>query len=124
MFHDLILNGINPDGTIFRPGAGIVRALQEATGVLAVENWAAVAEAGRWIAERYPEQQPKKYGCSSWRQIVQETRFFELRYFEVGERRVARDRKKRPAKPNRTSFEGRRHLTPHTAGLIGELLGN
>lgn len=100
-FHDLVVNGIHPDGTVFWPGAGIVRALQEASGVLAVEGWTTVAEAGRWIAERYPEQRPEKYGCSSWRQVVHESRFFELRYFEVGALRVARYRdKKRPANPS------------------------
>ena len=30
-FHDLLVNAINPDGTVFWPGAGIVRALQEAS---------------------------------------------------------------------------------------------
>lgn len=100
-FRDSMLNGINPDGTVFWPGSAIVRALQEAASELAVEGWTTVAEAGRWIAERYPEQQPAKYGCSSWRQIVHESRFFELRYFEVGGRRFARYREKdRPANPN------------------------
>lgn len=99
-FHDLVGNGIHPDGTVFWPGAGIVRALQEASSELAVEGWTTVEEAGRWIAERYPEQQPAKYGCSSWRHVVHESRFFELRYFEVGGRRVARYREKdRPANP-------------------------
>lgn len=99
-FHDLVVNGIHPDGTVFWPGAGILRALQEASSELAVEGWTTVEEAGRWIAERYPEQEPAKYGCSSWRQVVHESRFFELRYFEVGGRRFARYREKeRPANP-------------------------
>ncbi len=99
-FHDLVVNGIHPDGTVFWRGAGIVRALQEASSELAVEGWTIVEEAGRWIAERYPEQEPEKYGCSSWRQVVHESRFFELRYFEVGGRRFARYREKeRPADP-------------------------
>ncbi|MEZ5747409.1 MAG: OST-HTH/LOTUS domain-containing protein [Paracoccaceae bacterium] len=93
-FHDLVVNGIHPDGTVFWPGAGIVRALQEASSELAVEGWTIVDEAGRWIAERYPEQQPANYGCSSWRQVVHESRFFELSYFEVGGRRFARYREK------------------------------
>ena len=99
-FRDLVVNGIHPDGTVFWPGAGIVRALREAASELAVDGWTTVEEAGRWIAERYPEQEPAKYGCSSWRQVVHESRFFELRYFEVGGRRVARYREKeRPANP-------------------------
>ena len=99
-FRDLVVNGIHPDGSVFWPGAGIVRALQEASSELAIEGWTTVEEAGRWIAERYPEQEPAKYGCSSWRQVVHESRFFELRYIEVGGRRVARYREKeRPANP-------------------------
>lgn len=100
-FHDLVVNGIHPDGKVFWPGAGIVRALQEASSELAVAGWTTVEEAGKWIAERYPEQEPAKYGCSSWRQVVHESRFFELRYFEVGGRRFARYREKeRSANPS------------------------
>lgn len=100
-FHDLLVNGIHPDGTVFWPGAGIVHALQEASIELAVEGWTTVEDAGRWVAERYPEQEPAKYGCSSWRQVVHESSFFELRYFEMGGRRFARYREKeRPVNPN------------------------
>lgn len=99
-FHDFVVNGIHPDGTVFWTDAIIVRALREAASELAVDGWTTVAEAGRWIAERYPEQQPAKYGCSSWRQVVHDSRCFELRYFEVGGRRVARYRgNERPVNP-------------------------
>lgn len=99
-FHDLVVNGIHPDGTVFWPGAGIVRALREASSDLAVDGWTTVEEAARWITERYPEQQPANYGCRSWRHVVHESRFFELRYFEIGGRRVARYRgNERPANP-------------------------
>ncbi len=82
-FRDLVLNGISPDGTVDWPDAGIVRALREAAGELAVEGWAPVTQAGRWISERQPEQLPAKYGCSSWRQVVHQSRVFELRRFEM-----------------------------------------
>ena len=87
-------------------------------------GWATVDEAGRWIAERYPEQEPAKYGCGSWRQVVNESRFFDLRYIEVEGRRYARNREKeRRAKPSRAPFAGRLHLTPYAAGWVGALLG-
>lgn len=89
VFHDLVVNGIAPDGTVDWPAVGIVRALREAAGELAVEGWTPVAAAGRWISERHPEQLPAKYGCSSWRQVVHECRFFELRYRDVDGRRAA-----------------------------------
>ena len=87
--HDLVANGIAPDGTVDWPAAGIVRVLREAAGELAVDGWTPVAAAGRWITERYPEQLPGKYGCSSWRQVVHESRLFELRYRDVDGRRAA-----------------------------------
>lgn len=66
-----------------------VRALREAASELAVDGWTSVAEAGRWISKRHPEQLPAKYGCSSWRQVLHESRLFELRYRDVGGQRTA-----------------------------------
>ena len=88
-FHNLVANGIAPDGTVDWPAAGIVRVLREAAGELAVDGWTPVASAGRWITDRHPEQLPAKYGCSSWRQVVHESRLFELRYRDVDGRRAA-----------------------------------
>ncbi len=88
-FRDLVINGIAPDGSVDWPAAGIVRALREAADELAVEEWTPVASAGRWIAERHPDQLPAKYGCSSWRQVVHESGLFELRYREVNGQRAA-----------------------------------
>lgn len=88
-FRDLVINGIAPDGSVDWPAAGIVRALREAADQLAVDDWTPVATAGRWIAERHPDQLPAKYGCSSWRQVVHESRLFELRYREVNGQRAA-----------------------------------
>ncbi len=88
-FRDLVINGIAPDGSVDWPAAGIVRTLREAADQLAVDEWTPVATAGRWIAERYPDQMPAKYGCSSWRQVVHESRLFELRYREVNGQRAA-----------------------------------
>ena len=88
-FRDLVINGIAPDGSVDWPAAGIVRVLREADAELAIEGWTPVASAGRWIAERYPDQLPAKYGCSSWRQVVHESRLFELRYREMNGQRAA-----------------------------------
>jgi len=87
--YDFIVNGIFPDGTVNWPAAGIVRALREAANALAEGGWTPVAAAGRWITERSPEQQPKKYGCASWRQVLHESRLFELRYRDVNGQRAA-----------------------------------
>jgi len=88
-FRDLVIHGIAPDGSVDWPAAGIVRALRDAAAELAVDGWTPVASAGRWIAERLPEHLPTKYGCSSWRQVIHESRLFELRYRDVGGQRAA-----------------------------------
>jgi hypothetical protein len=82
-FRNWMVKGVAPDGTVDPPETGIVRALREAAGALSVDGWAPVEGAGKWIAKRFPEQIPKKYGCSSWRQVVHESRVFELRYLPL-----------------------------------------
>ncbi|WP_349681082.1 OST-HTH/LOTUS domain-containing protein [Thiocapsa sp. UBA6158] len=84
-----MLNGIAPDGTVLWPAAGIVRALRDAASELAVDGWTPVTAAGCWITERSPEQQPNKYGRASWRQLLHDSRLFELRYRDVHGQRAA-----------------------------------
>jgi hypothetical protein len=93
-FRDLVIHGIAPDGSVNWPSSGIVDALRQAASALAIEGWTPVSLAGRWIAERLPEHVPSKYGCSSWRHAVHESRMFELRYREVGGQRAAWYREK------------------------------
>jgi hypothetical protein len=92
---ELLFNGMGPDGTVNWPAASIVRALREAASELAVHGWVSVVAASKWIAERYPEELPAKYGCTSWRQVVHEARIFELEKFEVNGQRSScyRERK-------------------------------
>ena len=78
-FLNMVVNGIDPDGTVHWPLAGIVSALREACPDLAVEGWTNLDAAARWISEHRPEQTPQKYGCSRWRQVVHESGQFELR---------------------------------------------
>jgi len=94
VIQDMMFNGIAADGSIRWPAAGIVRALREAAKELSVDGWVAVEEAGRWIAKRYPEQTPQKYGCKSWRQVVHESCLFDLEYHEVDGVRTALFREK------------------------------
>lgn len=94
VFTDWLVDGIAPDGTVDWNASGIASALREAFRVLATDGWAPVVEAGRWVAERYPEQLPAKYGCQSWRQVVHEATVFELRYFIMNGDRTACYREK------------------------------
>ena len=86
---NFMINGILPNGTVIWSAAGIVRCLREAANELAVDGWTPVAAAGRWIMERSPEQEPTKYGCASWRQVLHESRLFELRYRDMNGQRAA-----------------------------------
>lgn len=85
-FHEALRNGIdgiNSDGTVDWPAAGIVRVLREASGQLAVKGWTPVKVAQEWISQHHSEQTPDRYGCVSLRQILHESRLFELRYLSV-----------------------------------------
>jgi hypothetical protein len=88
-FNDLLFNGILPDGSVDWSAAGAIRALREATDELAIDGWTPIAAAGKWVAQRHPDQLPEKYGCSSWRQVIHESHLFELRYREMNGQRAA-----------------------------------
>jgi OST-HTH/LOTUS domain len=97
-FRDLVVDGIAPDGSVVWPSSGIVRALEEAAELLAIDGWAGVSDAGRWIAEKYPHQTPARYGCKSWRQVVHQSRMFDLQRRGTGNQRAARYRLRKGAK--------------------------
>jgi hypothetical protein len=93
-FEELFVNGIALDGKVNWDASGIVGAMREAFSALAVDGWAPVAAAGKWVAKRYPEQLPAKYGCLSWRQVVHNAPILELRYLEMDGQRTACYREK------------------------------
>jgi len=88
-FRDWLIDGIAPDGSVIWHSSGIVRALRDASKELGIEGWTPVASAGRWIVQRYPEQRPERYRCTSWRQVLHESRLFELRYRNMNGQRAA-----------------------------------
>jgi hypothetical protein len=79
-FHDLVVNGIAPDGSFDWPDTGMVRALREAMESLGSTGWARLEDARTWLATHHSEQTPEKYGCRSWPQVVSESRLFDLQY--------------------------------------------
>lgn len=90
VFLDLVLNGIAPDGTFDWPDTGIVRVLREAAKARATEGWARLDDAVAWMVEHHPEQVPQKYGCTSWPQVLSESKSFRLEYRRTGDgRRIA-----------------------------------
>ena len=81
-FKNLLIDGIAPDGQVHWPMSGIVSSLREAEQALAPSggqaHWIELNAAVAWIARQHPDQTPKRYGCSSWRQVLNESREFEV----------------------------------------------
>lgn len=86
--HDMVVNGIAPDGSVEWPASGIVNVLREAAGHFAVNGWTRLDHAREWIASAHPEQTPEKYHCRTWPQVLDESRLFDL------ERRASDDGKR------------------------------
>ncbi len=78
-FEDLLVNGIAPDGTVDWPSSGAVRCLREGETRFATEGWTLLNTATTWIRAQHPDQHPQRYGCGSWRQVIHESRQFEIR---------------------------------------------
>lgn len=82
-FKDLLIDGIAPDGEVHWPISGIVDSLREAEQALAPSlgngQWVELSAATAWIAKQHRGQTPKRYGCSSWRQVLHESRQFEVK---------------------------------------------
>lgn len=79
-FSDLVVNGITPDGKVCWPIAGIVVALREAAGKLNVNGWTNLHEAKALIEAAEPDQTPAKYHCSTWQQVLHDSRIFIIEY--------------------------------------------
>lgn len=88
-YTDLLFDGIYPGGTVDWPNCGIVRHLRAAEAALAVDGWADLGRVIEQMNRMHPEQTLKRYGCTTWRQVLHESRQFTIR----------RDR------PGRTEFQ-------------------
>ena len=82
VFEDMVVNGIDPDGSFDWPRTGIVSVLREAVrgSGHAQDGWLRLDEAVTWMALHHPDQVPQKYGCRTWPQVLSESRCFRLEY--------------------------------------------
>jgi len=82
-FKDMLIDGIAPDGQVHWDMSGIVSSLREAEQALTPSGsparWTELNTAIAWIAKQHPDQRPKRYGCSSWRQVLHESGEFEVK---------------------------------------------
>ncbi|WP_223435005.1 MULTISPECIES: OST-HTH/LOTUS domain-containing protein [unclassified Pseudomonas] len=62
--------------------------LREAETKLAEGGWTRLEASIRWIGGTYPEQTPKRYGCSSLRHVLHESMQFEIRKFQADNERT------------------------------------
>lgn len=84
-----VFDGIRVDGSVDWPGSGICRCLREAETKLAEGGWTRLEAAIRWIGGTYPEQTPKRYGCSDWKHALHESQQFEIRKSQADNERTA-----------------------------------
>lgn len=79
-FEDIFLHGILPGGAgVIWTLSTIVCLLRDAERDLNTDGWTQLEDAIAWIRARNPEHTPTKYGCSTWRQVIHESREFEIR---------------------------------------------
>ena len=80
VYLDLLINGINPDGSFEWWQTGIVRALRTEVQSLAGDNWIPLEAVKAQVLARHPDQTPQKYRCTTWQQVLTESTEFDLEY--------------------------------------------
>ena len=66
------------------PNTPIVRQLLAAERDCNEGGWTRLSRAREYIHERRPDLTPMRYGCKSWRQVLQESRLFVIEKRETG----------------------------------------
>jgi hypothetical protein len=77
-FQSFLYDGIAPDGIIHWGLSGIVSGLRDAEANLTSNGWTPLDSAIAWMGRHAPEQTPKRYGCSSWRQVLHDSKQFDI----------------------------------------------
>ncbi len=67
----------------------IAGALHHAATALSQDGWTSVEAATTWITARCPDERPESHGCRTWRQLIHETRLFDLQIRRENGRRQA-----------------------------------
>ena len=78
-FENAFVHGVNLDGSVCWPMSSIVECLQEAEEACRVDGWVSLDAAVKYISKKSRDQVPTRYGCKSWRQVLQRSGQFELR---------------------------------------------
>jgi hypothetical protein len=78
LFEDMLVHGINPDGSVYWPGSTIVECLRDAETACQVDGWTSLDAAIKFISKANRDQTPSRYGCKTWRQVLKKSELFEL----------------------------------------------
>ncbi len=79
-FLDFFMSVVVPDVKgVDWPSSRIVQLLKGEEEASAVEGWTLLNAAIPAIRAKEPEQTPKQYGCSSWREVIHKSQLFEIR---------------------------------------------
>jgi hypothetical protein len=76
---DFLFDGIYPDGSVSWPNCGIVRCLRATAAEVAIDGWASLDRVIAKMNLDHPEQTLKRYGCTSWRQLLHMSKQFKVR---------------------------------------------
>lgn len=95
---DLLFDGIYPDGSVDWPNCGIVRCLRVAAAEVAVDGWASLDQVIAKMNLDHPEQTLKRYRCTSWRQVLHESKQFRIRREPGSEQQPGRTEFQSPPK--------------------------
>jgi hypothetical protein len=124
VYLDLLIHGINPDGSFEWWQTGIVRALRTEVQALAGDNWAPLETVKAQMLARHPNQIPQKYRCTTWQQVLTESTEFDLEYRRESDASPKRAWVRlRPERPQRSGVKerkrpGRGPLTPPSDQIV------
>jgi hypothetical protein len=76
---DLLVRGMSNGQVVIWAFTPIVELLRDAERACSRDGWTLLETAKKLINTRDPEQTPKKYGCCSWRQVIHESKEFDVR---------------------------------------------
>ncbi|MDO8696316.1 MAG: OST-HTH/LOTUS domain-containing protein [Pseudomonas sp.] len=77
-WRDVLLYGLVPGQPVDWPCTTIVQQLSRAESACHEAGWTSLTTAIGFIHLDWPELNPKKYGCSSWRHVIHQSGLFEI----------------------------------------------
>ena len=76
-FENAFLHGVHPDGTVSWERSSVVEDLRSVESSCKVDGWTPLDAAIRLINSKDKSQVPTRYGCKTWRQLLQRSGQFE-----------------------------------------------